>query len=405
MGTLRYFIPLLLLYQNVAAVLLYVASYSGNLTTLSLSRSPKSYTGFTPSNDYNLTVLSTFNTNTQNPSWLRLNSQGDILYLADRNSTVASYRTSTTGHLAEIQRVKAPAGGVYISFFSSGSAIAVPHYVAGVVQTYSVTSTGTITPLQRFSYNLSAPGPIPWRQEAPHPHQTITDPTGQYLLVPDLGADLVRIYAIGTDSLLTELTPFTTPPGSGPRHGAFSRDTIPADDGTQNYIFYLASELAVTVTAYRVTYLPSLGGLRFEEIATYPSLGPGHPVPPNSPTQQTGVTSGIELSPDGEFVIVSNRRDESFIGEQYSPNGTSDSLAFFSIQRQGGALDFMGLVPAGGAYPRQFSINKAGNLVAVGLQEGNRVTILERDIESGRFKGQVAEVDVEGPIICVIWDD
>jgi 6-phosphogluconolactonase (cycloisomerase 2 family) len=106
------------------AVNLYVASYAGNITTLSLLQNRDC--------SYNLTQTSTFNTSTHTPSWLTLNRQNNVLYMIDEavnatNGTVVSYRTSYTGHLTEIQRVEDIGGGVYATFYGSGSALAVPH--------------------------------------------------------------------------------------------------------------------------------------------------------------------------------------------------------------------------------------------------------------------------------------
>jgi 6-phosphogluconolactonase (cycloisomerase 2 family) len=79
-----------------------------------------------------LTQTSTFNTSTRKPSWLELNRQNNVLYMIDEaingaNGTVVSYKTSFTGHLTEIQRVEAMAGGAHAAFYGSGSALAVPH--------------------------------------------------------------------------------------------------------------------------------------------------------------------------------------------------------------------------------------------------------------------------------------
>ena len=79
---------------------LYVASYTGNITSLSLLQSPATAGGGGTS--YNLTQTSTFNTSTHTPSWLTLDRQNNVLYMVDEavnatNGTVVSYRTSWTG--------------------------------------------------------------------------------------------------------------------------------------------------------------------------------------------------------------------------------------------------------------------------------------------------------------------
>jgi 6-phosphogluconolactonase (cycloisomerase 2 family) len=123
---LKSLVALLPVVGRSLAVNLYVASYAGNITTLSLLQ--------TPEGSYHLTQTSTFNTSTNNPSWLLLNRQNNVLYMMDEanevnntNGTVVSYKTSFTGHLTEIQRVKSMAGGLHAAFYGSGSALAVPH--------------------------------------------------------------------------------------------------------------------------------------------------------------------------------------------------------------------------------------------------------------------------------------
>jgi len=82
----------------------------------------------------------------------------------------------------------------------------------------------------------------------------------------------------------------------------------------------------------------------------------------------------------------------------------SDSLASFTVNDDG-MLDFMGLSSAGGRFPRHFSMNKAGKLVAVGLQLSHRVVIFRRDVETGKLEDLVAEIAIDGQITCVIWDE
>lgn len=414
----------LLFVSSASAVNLFVASYDGNLTTLSLTPSistvqwapqkpfgwpfghhppgPSTSTQWT----YSLNTISTFNTTTASPSWLLLNKQNNLLYLIDENvvagnGTVVTYSTAS-GTPSEVHRTIAPEGGVYAVFYNSGSAMAIPHYTGSRLLSYAIDSTGTLKLLQSLSFTLPHPGVVPNRQDAPHPHETLLDPSGRFILVPDLGSDLVRIFSINASSaLLTETEPLVAAPGSGPRHAAFTLDPI-----SGNYIFYLVGEITATVTAYRVSY-PSSGGMTFTPLpdGVYPSLGPGHPVPATTTGESTGVTAEIALSPDGKFVIASNRRDLSF----NATTPPSDSLATWAITSTKdagpGALDFQGLSPAGGSYPRQFAINKAGDLIAVGLQMTGRVVVFERDVDSGMFGKEVGSVEGLGGVTCIVWDE
>jgi 6-phosphogluconolactonase (cycloisomerase 2 family) len=134
------------------------------------------------------------------------------------------------------------------------------------VSAYSILPSGGLSLLQSFTFKLTAPGTIPSRQEAPHPHQALLDPTGSFIVVPDLGADLVRVFSVNpTDSSLKEIAPLATPPGAGPRHGAFLKTA------TATY-FFLVGELDNVVRSYKVTYGMDLIG--FEEVFSAGMYGP-----------------------------------------------------------------------------------------------------------------------------------
>ncbi len=106
--------------------------------------------------------------------------------------------------------------------------------------------------------------------------------------------------------------------------------------------------------------------------------------------------------------MISNRNDSSFRLPNIAPSNTtseiSDSIVTYKLNRNG-SLTFHQLWPAEGMFPRQFSINEAGNLVAVGLQRSSRVVILERDVRTGLLGAAVAHVEVDGQVTCVVWDE
>lgn len=164
--------------------------------------------------------------------------------------------------------------------------------------------TGELELVQNETYALAhPPGPDPARQEAPHPHDAIVDPTGQYLLVPDLGADLIRVFKLDHRAraarTLTPLPPVVASPGSGPRHGAFVRvpatatATAPDVDGSRSRtFFYLVSELANTITGYEVTYYGEgeEEKLDFGELFTLGTHGEGRLIPEGAAAAEIQVT-------------------------------------------------------------------------------------------------------------------
>jgi len=50
-------------------------------------------------------------------------------------------------------------------------------------------------------------------------------------------------------------------------------------------------------------------------------------------------------------------------------------------------------------------VNKAGDMVAVGLQMDGRVVVIERNVADGMFGDFVASMDVAGQVTGVIWDE
>lgn len=115
--------------------------------------------------------------------------------------------------------------------------------------------------MQNFTYTMAAPGPNPSRQEAPHPHQVVVDPTDSYVISNDLGADLIRVFSINkATSALKEMPSFKASPGSGPRHGAF----LVANGKTY---YFLVCELANAVKSYHVDYTAT--GLTFTEVYSH----------------------------------------------------------------------------------------------------------------------------------------
>jgi len=310
------------------------------------------------------------------------------------NGTIVAYRTNHTGHLTELSRTNALVGGVDAVFYSSGAGLAVPHYTGSLLQTYNINNGGL--KLHQTINFTSPPGPIADRQEAPHPHQTILDPTESFILVPDLGADVVHIFSIDQKHKLTAKESLRTSPGYGPRHGIFSHDKIAG-----SYIFYLVGELAGKVTAYRVKISPA--GLAFEEIASYDTLSPGKLFPPNPNGQSKVAPAEITITPDGSTLIVSNRNDTSF-----GTNPPIDSLVSFSISTADGSLKKLPLVSAHGSFPRHFALNRAGNLIAVGLQNSGNLVILRKSPSSGLFDDKVASIQFAPGIdipVCVVWDE
>ncbi|KAM3074609.1 hypothetical protein ACMFMG_008039 [Clarireedia jacksonii] len=376
---------------------LFVSSYIGTITTLQLSQ----YTN----GSYSLKTLSVNNGTLDNPGWLMKDPYNGILYCANEflpdtisNGSISAFKVGDGGVLTALEKQETVNGPVNTVLFNGGKNMAAAHYASSALTTYTVYPNGSITPLQTLHFTLAKPGPYPGgRQLVPHPHEAILDPTSQFLVVPDLGADLVRIFPINSNtSLLSESTPLVTPPGSGPRHGVFH---VTSSNTTY---FYLVEELGNTVTSYRVTYSEYPKGINFTQLERTSIYG-NYSVPAGA----APAAAEVVATPDHKFILTSSRNLTTLT------TPPSDTLQTWTITPNG-TLSFTQLFPSGGDFPRQFSLNKAGTLAAVGLQRSGRVVIISRDVKTGLFEKQVAEIDIgkyigeysnNGQVTSVIFDE
>ncbi|TVY25477.1 putative 6-phosphogluconolactonase [Lachnellula hyalina] len=390
-------LPLGGLVASSVAVNLYVSSYIGTITTLSLCQDANG--------NYSLTTIAANNGSAPSPSWLEKDGYNGIIYGLDEgltgpNGSISSYKTPGSGVLKQIDRHVTLGGPVSSIVYNGGKALAVAHYGGSALSSWTIQKSGGLALLQNLQFTLSTPGTIPDRQDAPHPHEALVDPTDQFIVVPDLGADYIRVFSIDpSTSILTQRTPFSTPPGSGPRHGAFF-----VSPTTNKTYFFLVSELGNTVTSYSVSYSVS-NNLGFTEVSSSGIYG-------NASTPVGAASGEGVLSPDARFFLTSCRNDSTLLIPPFDTSKNhstalirSDSLQSWAIDAQTGSLAFVQLAAAGGSFPRQFSVSRDGRLAAVGLQESGRVVIIERDVQAGTWGGFVAEVDVEGEVTSVVWDE
>lgn len=244
---------------------LFVSSYAGDITTLTLSASDGIYT---------LTKASATGDCGPSPSWLTVDPTHGLLFclnegLTAPNGSLSSFTIGDGGSLTHVQNtttISGPVSGVIYGNTPGKRGIALAHYSGSAVSTWCLENGGLFAESESLTFSLSSPGAVPDRQEAPHEHEAITDPTGQYIIVPDLGADLVRVFAIDPMTLqLTPTTPLTTDPGTGPRHAAFYNPYAVACEDCATFL-YVVGELSSDVSGYAVTYLPNQGGLKFTKV-------------------------------------------------------------------------------------------------------------------------------------------
>ncbi|KAI8937105.1 hypothetical protein NX059_006319 [Plenodomus lindquistii] len=323
------------------------------------------------------------------PSWITYDGAGKALYISDEvfqnasGGDLRSFAVGSNGALTDAGKGFAPLGAVASALYGGTNGrgfIVNAHYQSSQISTFKLPLTGGL-PLQTVQFNMSSPGAVPSRQEAPHPHHVVVDPTGDFLIVPDLGADLLRIFKINKSSgQLTTCPAAKTLPGTGPRHAAF---WTPGKNrhrwAAKETALFVADELKNTVSRWSVSY--PYGGCLTLDLKE--SLTPYQ----GNATAPPGASLG-EIRVRGNFLYTSNRNDTKF-----SPN---DSMTQYTIGSNG-SLTWTDNTSSHGTIPRTFDINKAGNYVAIGDQASANVAIVERDVASGKLGKLVADLRI-GPV-------
>ncbi|NLU68858.1 lactonase family protein [Streptomyces sp. HNM0574] len=225
------------------------------------------------------------------------------------------------------------------------------HYGSGSVSALAVRADGTLGG-RPVVHRHEGRGPDPDRQEGPHAHAVVPDPTGRRLLATDLGTDEVRVYDLRSEDGGPVFRPhglLRVRPGTGPRHLLFHPDGQRA---------YLVGELNSLVTACR--WDAETGTL--EPLAETSTRGPVPPGGENYP-------SALVLSPDGRFLWIANRGD--------------DTVAVFALDEEGGGMEAVTTVPCGGHWPRDLALHPSGRWLYVAGERSGDVTWFSVDPATG----------------------
>lgn len=290
-----------------------------------------------------------------NPSYAAFSPDGRTAYVVSETASgaVGAFAVAaSTGALARVGDA-VPAEGddpCHVSVSPCGRWVAVSNYTSGSLTLLRVTPGGGLAP-----HWTSSPGR--------NAHQAVWH--GGRLYAPFLGSDAVLQYRL--DAEAGALAPLpgapaaALPPGAGPRHLAF------APDGGAAFVL---NELGCTLTSFAVD--PATGGL--VEPATVSTLPPGVAVAPGYSTAH------VVVSPDGRFVVASNRGHNSlavFAVGAPPPGSRTPSLEPVCWEDGGGDV----------AVPRDFALSPdpAGALVVVANQAADSVTVFARDAASGRL--------------------
>jgi len=293
-----------------------------------------------------------------NPSFLSVNPLSHIIYATQEISDEEEGQISALTFSMERQEItllgSQPTGGRipahnmvtgdrhFVLVANYGSRLEDPDFSLSVLP---IASDGRITPYCDGVKLHGVPGPVPDRQHRSHAHMVMETASGA-IFVADLGLDLLIQYHLNSQGKLTEIARLNLPAGCAPRH-MVQHPRAP--------LLYIVGELDSTVN---VIAQEARG---FELVQTLSTLG----------SQVQSYAADIHLSPDGKFLYISNR------GE--------DSLSCFAVDEVTGLLNLRQIIATGGQFPRNFALTPSGQHLLVAHQNSEAITLLRRDADTGKL--------------------
>ncbi|KAL1880172.1 hypothetical protein Daus18300_001535 [Diaporthe australafricana] len=331
---------------------------------LLLGGGPSGIVGAADFNGASFDIVANDTTPGTSASWM-LFKEPNLLYAVEENSnnTRLFNFDPVTNDLKLVQNAVGSSGVVYLEFNQDKTIMVGAAFGQGQVDVWDVSAPdGTMKLLKQIPVG-GTPGPVEGRQDSPHPHQALLDPSGRFFVVNDLGTDSVMVFDSQNDFNISNRVMVGA--GNGPRHGAF----IPSSGGKATH-YFLACEITSVVKAFELTYTGD--NLEFKEIQSLSTFGADFP-PSNATTASAGelVTSAC-----GKHLYVSNR---------LTGNAT-DSISHFSIDTDNAAapLAFADQISSGGLIPRMFSLAADGGVLFSTNQDGeNGLLALARDATTG----------------------
>ena len=288
------------------------------------------------------------------PRWFVANPTLSIVYVANdvagKDGSVIAYRVNrNTGALTKINEVDAGGiGTTHLWLDVPSSTLIAANFFSGSATSLAVNADGSVGALAS-TVKETGSGPHK-RQTKAHAHGIALDPTGQWALVSDLGAD--RVFVYGFDRASRALAPasdehaYAVAPGSGPHHSAFSPD---------GRFVYTLDELTADVQV-----------LRWDAAAARLSAVQSVAI---SSADDKGARSGAEVlvSRDGRFVYVEDRGENTIVA--YARDAATGQLLL--LQR----------VASGGDKPWALAIDPTGRWMLVA--NATRVSLFKIDAAAG----------------------
>jgi len=305
---------------------------------------------------------------TPNPSFLAIDPTNNFLYSTNElgpgqipvttsgNGGFSAWKINqANGNLSPLNNVDSDGTfPAHLSVHPSGKYLLGSNYGTGNFPIYQIMGNGSIgTMTDVFQDEGNGTGPNPARQEGPHAHMILTDPSQGHVFGVDLGAD--QVMAWDFDLTTGKLTPGTVPhanvaSGSGCRHMVFHP--------TKNFA-YVIDELVSSVTAF--SFDPTRGAfIWIQTISTLPPKFTG-----------TSTCAEIRVHPSGKWV--------------YGTNRGHNTVVVYEVDQKTGMLSVVEWESTRGAIPRGMNIDPSGTFLYAGNQNSDSIAVFRINQFSGEL--------------------
>jgi 6-phosphogluconolactonase len=311
-------------------------------------------------------------------TWLTANPALPVIYSVAQGATMQDHSfivsfsvDRTTGKLTQIEKVDA--GGsdaTHMDLDAASNTLFVANHGSGDTTALPIAANGAAGAVTSDQKQTGS-GPHR-RQTHSQPHGVAVDPSHQYLVSADFGADRLFVYKIDpkSHSLAAANTPFIpTPPGTGPRHLLFSPN---------GKFLYLDTELTAEMYTYRWDAKHGTATL-IGSVKTYPA---------DYAAKEEPSAGEIFASRNGKNIYVSLRGDQN-------------SIVVYGANRQTGQLTEIQRIASQGDEPWNIAIDLTGRWMLVCNDRSNSVNVLAVDPATGKLSSTGESLTVPKPTISV----
>jgi 6-phosphogluconolactonase len=306
----------------------------------------------------------------ENPTFLVLGPRQRFVYAVNevRQGTVSSFSFDKKNmKMQEISKVSSKGGGpTHIAADHTGRCVFVANYGGGSVASFQVNSSGQLSEAVSF---LQYSADEEKHERKPHAHRVTVSPDNRFLLVNDLGLDVIHVYRM--DSSTAKLTPhdpalWRAKTRYGPRALQFH---------TNGRVAYCVNELKPTVS---ILGWDSKRGVltTLQDISLVPEAYDGKAAP-----------SDIVFDRKMSFAYVASRLD--------------DFMATFAVSPDG-KLTMIGKTSCGGKRPRHLAVDPTDRWLLIANQDTDTIAVFARDSKTGKLADEGKTFPISRPQ-CLVF--